>query len=168
MEQWIDAYVALGSNIDNREIHLEEAIEHLVMNPHVSLVETSAIYETDPVGVLDQSAFLNMAIHIKTTLSAQQLLHEMQMIEDKLGRERTVHWGPRTIDLDLLMYGEEEIEEENLIVPHPRMAERLFVLIPLADIGESLQIPGIQQTVKERIDHCLAQGCKKDSVRLYR
>jgi 2-amino-4-hydroxy-6-hydroxymethyldihydropteridine diphosphokinase len=134
LQKGTTAYVALGSNIENREVHLEQAISRLDATDGVEVLARSSVYETEPVGYTEQSRFLNMVISIRTTMPAEQLLHVMLNIEQQLGRQRDIHWGPRTIDLDLLLYGEEEISSPELIVPHPRMLERAFVLIPLAEI----------------------------------
>ena len=108
----------------------------------IELESCSSIYETDPVGYVDQERFLNMVISIRTALSPFELLKVCQEIEQKLGRKRLVKWGPRSIDLDILLYNQENIETEQLTVPHPRMLERAFVLIPLLEIDDKVQIPG--------------------------
>ncbi len=130
----VTAYVALGSNIEDREAYLEQAIARLDESREIRVLARSSIYETEPVGYTEQACFLNMVLEVETTLTALDLLRSMLDIENRLGRSRDIHWGPRTIDLDLLLYGEEKISSPELIVPHPRMLERAFVLIPLADI----------------------------------
>lgn len=128
------AYIGLGSNIGDRERYLRQAVAMLTQHQHVTVTKVSSIYETDPVGYEDQDQFLNMAVEIKTSLSPFELLDLTQSIEAELGRTREVRWGPRTADLDILLYNRENIETEQLIVPHPRMYERLFVLAPLKEI----------------------------------
>lgn len=128
------AYIALGSNMGDREQWLLAAIKALDANTEITVTAVSSIYETDPVGYTDQDAFLNMAVQVKTTLSPEQLLLQQLAIEQQLGRVRDIRWGPRTIDLDLLMYHNINLETELLILPHPRMMERAFVLVPLHDV----------------------------------
>lgn len=146
------ACISLGSNIGNRSENLREAVKILTENPDINLVNCSSIYETDPVGYEDQDLFLNMAIEVKTDLNAFELLDRCLKVELQLGRKREIRWGPRTIDLDILTFNQENIETEKLIVPHPRMFERAFVLIPLDEIKPELQIPGVDQPLKERIN----------------
>jgi 2-amino-4-hydroxy-6-hydroxymethyldihydropteridine diphosphokinase len=128
------AFIALGSNIGNRYDHITSAIKRLVSHSNINLVNYSSIYETDPVGYEDQDLLLNMVMEIQTSLSAMDLLDLCLKIESQLGRKREKRWGPRTIDLDILTYNQENIESEKLIVPHPRMLERAFVIIPLLEI----------------------------------
>ncbi|KAA6442397.1 2-amino-4-hydroxy-6-hydroxymethyldihydropteridine diphosphokinase [Bacillus atrophaeus] len=128
------AYIALGSNIGDRESYLRQAVVLLHQHEAVKVTKVSSIYETDPVGYEAQDEFLNMAAEIKTSLTPFELLDLTQSIESELGRKRDIRWGPRTADLDILLYNRENIETEQLIVPHPRMYERLFVLAPLKEI----------------------------------
>lgn len=133
-ERSIAAYVALGSNINNREQYLQDAITALNQEPGIFVTGLSSIYETEPVGYVDQSAFLNMVVQIQTVIPAEDLLSKLLAIENRLGRKRDVRWGPRTIDLDLLLYGDEQLTTPDLIIPHPRMHERAFVLVPLLEV----------------------------------
>lgn len=133
-ERSIAAYVALGSNINNREQYLQDAITALNQEPGIVVTGLSSIYETEPVGYVDQSAFLNMVVQIQTVIPAIDLLFNLLAIENRLGRKRDVRWGPRTIDLDLLLYGDEHLTTPDLIIPHPRMHERAFVLVPLSEV----------------------------------
>lgn len=128
------AYIALGSNIGKKETYLKEAIKKLHEHPEVQVELISSIYETAPVGYENQDDFLNMAVKITTSLRPEELLSLTQKIEQELGRTREVRWGPRTADLDILLYNRENIETEQLVVPHPRMYERLFVLVPMSEI----------------------------------
>ncbi|WP_186673382.1 2-amino-4-hydroxy-6-hydroxymethyldihydropteridine diphosphokinase [Sporosarcina sp. BP05] len=129
------AYLSIGSNIGDRLYHLTEAVRALHSHDGIIVTSVSSIYETAPVGFTDQADFLNMVVCVETALTAQVLLEECQKVEHGLGRVRDVRWGPRTADLDILLYNSESIETENLIVPHPRMYERAFVLIPLLEIA---------------------------------
>ncbi|MFP7273235.1 2-amino-4-hydroxy-6-hydroxymethyldihydropteridine diphosphokinase [Bacillus safensis] len=128
------AYIALGSNIGKKETYLKEAVKKLHEHPEVQVELISSIYETVPVGYENQDDFLNMAVKITTSLRPEELLSLTQKIEQELGRTREVRWGPRTADLDILLYNRENIETEQLVVPHPRMYERLFVLVPMSEI----------------------------------
>ena len=115
------AYIALGSNIGKKETYLKEAVKKLHEHPGVQVESISSIYETTPVGYENQDDFLNMAVKISTSLRPEELLSLTQNIEQELGRTREVRWGPRTADLDILLYKRENIETEQLVVPHPRM-----------------------------------------------
>ncbi|MGG2067647.1 2-amino-4-hydroxy-6-hydroxymethyldihydropteridine diphosphokinase [Bacillus sp. S14(2024)] len=131
-------YIALGSNMDNRHMYLSQAIELLHKHPAIEVEDVSSVYETDPVGYIEQEKFLNLVIKISTNLLPQELLMVTQRVENELGRKREIKWGPRTIDLDILLYNHENIEAENLIVPHPRMFERAFVIVPLMEINQEM------------------------------
>jgi 2-amino-4-hydroxy-6-hydroxymethyldihydropteridine diphosphokinase len=133
-------YISLGTNMGDRENFLREAIEELDQQPSIQLQSVSSIYETDPVGYVDQPNFLNLVVKIFTNLSPQELLEVTQSIENHLGRKREVRWGPRTIDLDILLYNQENIETDQLRIPHPRMFERSFVLIPLKEINSQFEV----------------------------
>jgi len=136
------AYVGLGANLGNREETLQRAVSLLTAAEGVEVLAVSEFSETDPVGVVDQPRFLNGAVTVETTLSARGLLDALLAIEQSLGRERVERWGPRTIDLDLLLYGDEIVDEPGLRVPHPRLHERRFALEPLAELDPELVIPG--------------------------
>ena len=131
------AYIGLGSNLGDREATIEAAIAALP-----GVVAVSRLRETAPVGVLDQPPFLNGAAALATTLTPSELLGKLLAIERELGRERRERWGPRTIDLDLLLYGDAEVDEPGLTVPHPRLHERRFVLEPLHELDPELVVPG--------------------------
>ena len=122
------------------------------------MTRVSARYETAPVGVTDQPDFLNAVAQIETALPATDLLDALLNIENKLGRVRTLRWGPRVIDLDLLLYGDAQIALPNLTVPHPRLRERAFVLVPLAEIAPGLVLPGDTQTIQERVKEFCGRG----------
>jgi 2-amino-4-hydroxy-6-hydroxymethyldihydropteridine diphosphokinase len=137
------AYVGLGSNLGDREATLRKALERLGREDGIAVVAVSSFRETDPVGHLEQPRFVNAAAALETSLGPAELLERLLDVERGLGRDRAVEerWGPRTIDLDLLLYGDEEIDEPGLAVPHPRLAERAFVLEPLLELDPGLRLP---------------------------
>lgn len=132
--QAVRAYVGLGSNMGEREVYLLQAVQQMQDHPLILFQACSTIYETPPVGIIEQSAFLNMVVRMETSLSAEVLLSYLLAIELKLGRVRTVKWGPRIIDLDVLWMAGQRRDGAQLQLPHPRMAERAFVLLPLHDV----------------------------------
>lgn len=125
----------------DREELLLRAVRMIDRMPGVRVRRSSSLYETDPVGYTEQASFLNLALHIETSLAPAELLLHMQEIEAELGRERIIRWGPRTLDIDILLYGTEWIQQEGLQIPHPRMTERAFVLVPLTEIAPAALIP---------------------------
>ena len=133
-------YLALGSNLGGRLANLETSMREL--SAEFELEKISPVYETPPWGYEQQPAFLNQVISGKTSLSPQNLLKFVKEIEHKMGRQETFRNGPRVIDIDILVYGDLRFNTPNLVIPHPRMAERAFVLVPLVDIAPSLLIPG--------------------------
>ena len=137
------AYVGLGANLGPREVTLLRAVDLLAETEGVDVLQVSQLRETEPFGVADQPAYLNGAVAIDTTLTPRELLERLLEIERELGRVRDVRWGPRTIDLDLLLYGDRSVDEPGLHVPHPRLAERPFALEPLAELDPALDIPGL-------------------------
>jgi 2-amino-4-hydroxy-6-hydroxymethyldihydropteridine diphosphokinase len=138
------AYVGLGANIGPREATLLRAVDLIAVVPGVAVLELSSFRETEPVGITDQPEFLNGALALDTTLSPRELLDALLAVERELGRVRIdgERWGPRTIDLDLLLYGDETIDEPGPTVPHPRLHERSFALEPLAELDPDVAIPG--------------------------
>jgi 2-amino-4-hydroxy-6-hydroxymethyldihydropteridine diphosphokinase len=137
------AYIGLGSNLGDREATIRAALERLAAGPEIDVEAVSSLRETDPVGYLDQPRFLNGAAALRTELEPRALLERLLDVERELGRDRSVmRFGPRTIDLDLLLYGSEQIDENGLEIPHPRLAERRFVLEPLAELDSALTVPG--------------------------
>jgi 2-amino-4-hydroxy-6-hydroxymethyldihydropteridine diphosphokinase len=139
----VEAYVGIGSNLGDREGNVRRALELLGADPHIEVVAVSRLRETEPVGLLEQPDFVNAAAHVRIELSPRELLDRLLEVERELGRVRTgERYGPRTIDLDLLLYGQEVVEEPGLRVPHPRLAERRFALEPLLDLDPALNVPG--------------------------
>ena len=132
------AYVGIGSNLDDPQAHATRAFDELAALPRTRLKARSALYRSAPVGYADQPDFINAVASLDTELSAEKLLQGMQAIEQRHGRKRTFANAPRTLDLDLLLYGDEKIQQPNLVVPHPRMHERAFVLKPLLEIAPDL------------------------------
>jgi 2-amino-4-hydroxy-6-hydroxymethyldihydropteridine diphosphokinase len=137
------AYVGLGANIGPREVTLLRAVDLLAQADDVEVLAVSQLRETDPVGVVDQPGFLNGAARIDTSLPPRALLELLLRIEQSLGRVREERWGPRTVDLDLLVYGDLIVDEPGLRVPHPRLHERRFALEPLAELDPELVVPGL-------------------------
>jgi 2-amino-4-hydroxy-6-hydroxymethyldihydropteridine diphosphokinase len=136
------AYVGLGANLGRREETLQRAVRLLRETDSVEVRAVSTLRETEPVGVVDQPSFLNGAVELRTSSSARELLEVLLEIERSLGRVRGERWGPRVIDLDLLVYGNEVVDEPGLHVPHPRLHERRFALEPLAELDPELEVPG--------------------------
>lgn len=155
-------YLSLGSNMGNKESYLINALTNISEIDNVSVENISSIYETDPVGYTDQDCFLNMAVSINTSLNAQTLLAELQRIERLLNRKREIHWGPRTIDIDMLLYDELIFQTPRLTIPHPRMFERAFVLVPLKEICSDKELFGII------IDEAIKKCSDRDGIRLYK
>jgi 2-amino-4-hydroxy-6-hydroxymethyldihydropteridine diphosphokinase len=144
-----NAYIALGTNIGDRLKNLQTAIG--AMPPEVTVKRVSTVYETAPWGVLDQPDFLNQVIEVETELAPAALLHHLKSIEARMGREQTVRYGPRRIDLDILFYDDLVLEQSGLRIPHPRLHERSFVLAPLADLAPHLRHPELGKTVQEML-----------------
>ncbi len=137
------SYLSLGSNMGDRKALVDEAVKQLNKHPEIFVEKISDYFETAPWGGVEQEPFLNIALKIKTTLGSSDLLDACQRIELLLHRERIIRWGPRTIDIDILSYGSHTITNERLEVPHPRMFERAFVLLPLLDVCEEVQLYGV-------------------------
>jgi 2-amino-4-hydroxy-6-hydroxymethyldihydropteridine diphosphokinase len=162
-DQGVNIALALGSNLGDREANLAFGREELGRRG-VQWQAISSLYETEPVGpVADQPPFLNQVAIGATLLTARALLEVCLHVEKMRGRERTVHWGPRTLDLDILLYGNSILEERDLIVPHREMAGRAFVLVPLAEIAGDWLVPGYNKTVRE----LLAATAGREGVRIW-
>ena len=155
------AYLGLGSNLGDRAGAIRTACMELGAHPEITVERLSSLYETPPVGMTDQPDFINAAIEIDTTLSARALLTACLAVEAQMGRVRNARWGPRVIDIDILVYGSEVIDEPDLKAPHPRLAERAFALAPLAEMEPALRPPGFQGDVTE----LLAQSNDRAAIR---
>jgi 2-amino-4-hydroxy-6-hydroxymethyldihydropteridine diphosphokinase len=142
-------FLSLGSNLGDREVHLRQAIALLGAHPRVRVLKISGLYETAPRDLADQRDFLNCAIEIASDLSPRDVLRLCAGIEDQLGRKRGERFGPRPIDLDILLYREEIVSDDDLALPHPRLTERRFVLEPLGEIAPDRLVPGTGATVRD-------------------
>ncbi|WP_150275609.1 2-amino-4-hydroxy-6-hydroxymethyldihydropteridine diphosphokinase [Paenibacillus tepidiphilus] len=159
-----EAYIALGANLGNREGALREALHRLEQQEGIQVLRCSRIYETEPVGYLDQPQFLNMAAALSTTLAPEVLLQVMLEIEAQLGRVRDIRYGPRTVDLDLLWFEGYSSDSQELTLPHPRMRERAFVLVPLQEVVSSKPgISGFREWMQTAVDD--VDG--KEGIRLW-
>ena len=158
-------YLSLGSNVGDREDHLRSALERLEA-ADVRIVRRSAVYETEPQGLPDQPWFLNMVVEAETELFPMQLLARIHSIERDLGRERLTPKGPRTIDIDILLYGHAVIRTTTLEIPHPRMTDRRFVLEPLAGIAPDLRHPVVGKTIRELLARAQDQQVRRTDLRL--
>ena len=148
----VTAYIALGSNLENPGMQLQRAVDEIASVPGIELSGCSQLYLSDPVGPEGQPDYCNAVVKVKTSLEPIALLDAMQAIEQNHGRVRSVRWGPRTLDLDILLYGNQVIESERLTIPHYQMHIRNFVLCPLADISPELVMPNgtsLQALVEE-------------------
>jgi 2-amino-4-hydroxy-6-hydroxymethyldihydropteridine diphosphokinase len=144
------AYLSLGSNLGDRENHLRDAIARLV--PYGRIIALSSFYETEPVDFTNQPWFLNCAVALQITKSPAQLMEVVLRIESEMGRQRTEKKGPRTIDIDILLFGDAIVNTPELTIPHPAMQERRFVLQPLAEIAPDARHPALKKTVRELRD----------------
>ncbi len=148
---WHTAYIALGSNLGDKEGYLQAGIHHLKQCSQIMVEQVSSFFVTEPYGGVEQDDFLNGCIKVRTLLSPFELLEKMQEAEYASGRERLIHWGPRTLDLDLLFYDQEIISSPTLVVPHPEIPKRTFVLEPLAELAPWLRHPQTGLTVQEML-----------------
>ncbi len=147
-----DVYIALGSNLGDRVSHLREAADQLGALPRTEIAARSAVYETEPIGPVEQGPFLNAAVKLTSELEPLALLHHLQVIEREAGRLREGRWGPRTLDLDLLLYDDRIVSTNELILPHPRLHERRFVLQPLCDIAPNVIHPSLDEPMCTLLD----------------
>lgn len=141
-------YLSIGSNIGDRKAQLQQAIAALQADSAIDVVRVSSIYETAPVGGVVQDDFYNCAVYLETSLSATELLQRIQQIEQNQKRRRLIHWGPRTIDLDILWYDDAVIQTADLTIPHPEIAKRAFVLVPLQEITTGQQQKQVEQLLQ--------------------
>ena len=147
-------YIGLGSNLQEPQAQVTQAIAALDRIPGCSVAARSSLYRSAPFGPVEQADFVNAVVALQTTLSAEELLGVLQGIERGMGREPSERWGPRIIDLDILLYGDAMIDEPHLKVPHPGIAARNFVLLPLRQIAPDLTIPGVGRLANLEIDEC--------------
>jgi 2-amino-4-hydroxy-6-hydroxymethyldihydropteridine diphosphokinase len=153
------AYVALGTNLGDRLEQLRAAVRLLAETDGVDVVRSSRVFETQPVGP-PQPAYLNAVIEVRTTLAPRELLEAAQAVENSLGRERAERWGPRTIDVDILTFDDRTVEEPDLEIPHPRMHERGFVLVPLAELDDDPMLPGGRRLAEIRLSPDVVFGVR--------
>lgn len=156
----VTSFVALGSNLDDPDGQLRRAIFELAELPESKLLACSSFFVSRPLGTSIQPDYINAVVKIETRLSAEALLMELQNIEDAHGRKRTIRWGARTLDLDLLLYGDNIISTDSLQVPHPEMQKRNFVLYPLLELVQDVEIPGVGW-LREILQKCSADGLRK-------
>jgi 2-amino-4-hydroxy-6-hydroxymethyldihydropteridine diphosphokinase len=152
-------FLALGSNLGDRFANLRAAITALP--PAVRVVQESSVYETPPWGLTDQPAFLNLVLKGETSLGPVELLHQLKNLETGLGRVPAVRWGPRLIDMDILFYADLVLQIQGLVIPHPHLHERAFVLVPLADIAPGLLHPVFGRTVRDLLAGVDSSGVKR-------
>ena len=136
------AYLGLGANLGDRAATLNGAVDALRGTPGLRVTRVSAFYETEPQGLVDQPWFMNGVVEVESDLDPEDLLRACQAVEQTFHRQRLVRWGPRTLDVDVLLYGDLTLDTPDLTVPHPRMQERAFVLVPLCEIAPDVEIPG--------------------------
>lgn len=135
------AFLGLGSNLGDRIAHLQSGVDHLAAQPRVRVDEVSSVYETAPVGGPSQGLYLNLAVRVATTVSPRGLLHACHRAEQAAGRVRRERWGPRPLDVDVLLYGDRTLRTRRLVVPHPRLTERAFALVPLIEVAPGAALP---------------------------
>jgi 2-amino-4-hydroxy-6-hydroxymethyldihydropteridine diphosphokinase len=162
------AYIGLGSNLGERESMIREAIDKIAALPETTLGRVSSLYDTEPVGELDQPNFLNAVVAVETELTARRLLWNLMLIERQLGRVRSPgsRYGPRTIDLDLLFFGDLVLDEPELRLPHPEVASRAFVLVPLVELEPALMHPVLGETVVNLLARLKAKPAVRRMSRL--
>jgi dihydroneopterin aldolase/2-amino-4-hydroxy-6-hydroxymethyldihydropteridine diphosphokinase len=149
---WHKAYIAIGSNMGEKEKYLQEAIAGLAEHEQIIVTQTSALITTEPYGGVEQDSFLNGMLEIKTLLTPHELLDYLHELEQKAGRERIVRWGPRTLDLDIVFYDKMIFEDDVLIIPHVDMENRDFVLKPMVELNPNFRHPILQKTMKQLLD----------------
>jgi 2-amino-4-hydroxy-6-hydroxymethyldihydropteridine diphosphokinase len=157
----VTAYLGLGSNVGDREEYIEQAVFLMEKNPHIEVTKRSSNYETEAEGAGSQPPFINAVVEIKTKLSPHSLLDVCQEIESTLGREREIEWGPRTIDIDILLYNDEVVSDDRLQIPHPLMHERMFVLLPLKELVPQLVHPILEKNIESLFDERKTEAGEK-------
>jgi 2-amino-4-hydroxy-6-hydroxymethyldihydropteridine diphosphokinase len=156
----VTAFFGLGSNLGDRAENIKEALRRLDEIPGIEIEKTSSMYETEPVGLVEQPDFINAVAEGKTSLSPEDLLKAVMQVEKGMGRVRTLRWGPRIIDIDILIYDDVSVNTPELVIPHPRMQERAFVMIPLCEIAPDLKLDG-GRGIKEIIESLGKQTVRK-------
>ncbi len=154
-------YLGMGSNVGDREEYIEQAVFLLGKVKGIEIVKRSTNHENEAIGGGEQPSFINAAVQIKTALTPHELIDKIHEIETALGREREVEWGPRTIDIDILLYGEQILSDDKLQIPHPQMHERLFVLLPLKEIAPKAIHPILEKTIEDLYDDRKADSNEK-------
>lgn len=155
-------YLALGSNLGDRQNNLNTAID--LLRRRIRIEQLSSMYETEAAYVTDQPSFYNLVLRAETELAPAELLAFLKAIENEMGREKTIRFGPRLVDVDILLYGDECIDTPTLTVPHLRMTERAFVLVPLAEIAPEVKIPGTDKSVSKLLEN-LGNAAQGDVIR---
>jgi 2-amino-4-hydroxy-6-hydroxymethyldihydropteridine diphosphokinase len=154
----VKAFIGIGSNLGEKERNIRRAVDEIAVMPFTKLITVSSLYDSEPVGEVEQGNFVNAVALIETDLPARRLLWNLMLIEQRMGRVRTVRWGPRSIDLDIVIYGKNIVEEDGLVIPHPEMEKRAFVLIPLLEIEPDLVHPRTKEPVRKLLKkvkpHC--------------
>ncbi len=152
------AFVGIGSNLGEKERNIRRAVDEIAAMPFTKLVTVSSLYDSEPAGEVEQGNFVNAVALIETDLPPKRLLWNLMLIEQRMGRVRTVRWGPRTIDLDIVLYGKSIVDEDGLQIPHPEMEKRAFVLIPLLEIEPDLFHPCTKEPIRKLLrklkPHC--------------
>lgn len=149
-----NVYIGFGSNVGDRQQAILSALQQLNATPDLKWQSVSSLYETEPVGYTNQADFLNGVVCFYTDLTAASLLSHCQSVEAALGRTREIRWGPRVIDLDILLYGSHVIRTEHLTVPHPELPKRRFVLAPFNEIASQVVVPGLEKPIKQLYEDC--------------
>lgn len=147
---WVTAYLGLGANLGDKQKTIRHALQELNALPTIKVVAVSSLYQSAPVGITDQPDFINAAAAIETTSTARELLAQVLRLEQKLGRVRAVRWGPRTIDIDILAFADQTVQQPDLTIPHPRLEERAFALVPLAELAPGLCLPGDDEPLQKK------------------
>lgn len=158
MNSEVTIYLGLGSNIGNKIENIIVSVDKLKSNSEITFVALSSFYETEPREYLNQDNFINAVVKLQTTFSAIELYKIIKNIETEMGRKTTFQNGPRLIDIDILLYGDEIINTNGILIPHTKIGERKFVLIPFAEIDNSVIIPGIQKSISQLLDSCNDSG----------
>lgn len=157
----VTAYLGLGANLGDREANINKALVEIVRTGKCRLTRISSIYETEPVGIREQPNFLNAVAEVETEMAPLELLATLRDAERGIGREKTFKWGPRLIDIDILLYGKQSLSEENLEIPHPEMHRRAFVLTPLAEIAPTVTHPILGLTARKMSDDIGSEGIRE-------